>query len=246
MGSSSGGKISIYQDLYRHYSRLQLGRTFDRPIAIAGLEKRLIGAFKTVGGFGVFDDGRGLLCRALLWHRGSDETTLFRIIFPADHHLKIPTWSWMAYEGGIDYLDLPLNGIDWKLDEILSPWHVDSVASTWHTGDQKKTEIKAIARTFAISRRDGAEYKLIYDIPETFDDSSREVKCVVVGTLKTKDSLKMSDSLKTPNTMHFVLLITMMGILKDSQASMYQRVGVGQIPGRCINFYHASEEVYIR
>jgi hypothetical protein len=48
------------------YSRLLFSRIEDRPIAIAGLEKRLIGAFGTQGGFGVFAAPDGLLQRSLL------------------------------------------------------------------------------------------------------------------------------------------------------------------------------------
>ena len=110
--SSRDEKIRFYQDLYIHFSRLKFTPYSDRSIAIAGLEKRLIRAFDTSGEFGVFDDGRSLLHRSLLWSRGWDEATLDKIAFPADSQIIVPTWSWMAVKGGIDYLDLPFDGVD--------------------------------------------------------------------------------------------------------------------------------------
>ncbi|KAI3392588.1 hypothetical protein diail_5462, partial [Diaporthe ilicicola] len=47
-------KIRVYEDLYRQYTRLEFTRNTDRPIAIAGLEKRLIRDLKAQGGLGVF------------------------------------------------------------------------------------------------------------------------------------------------------------------------------------------------
>ncbi|KAI0476359.1 heterokaryon incompatibility protein-domain-containing protein [Xylariaceae sp. FL0804] len=143
MDSSRGSKIELYQDLYRRYSTLAFSRVEDRPVAIAGLEKRLVGACGNRGGYGVFDDGArgGLLHRSLLWHRSPREASLSRIAFfdPSsgdqsqgqdhpdhDHHHRgrssvvVPSWSWMAYRGAIDYLRPPFNGVEWE--PVGSPW----------------------------------------------------------------------------------------------------------------------------
>jgi len=94
-----GERIIFFQDLYKQYSRLAFTRWEDRPIAIAGLQNRLIYDLKTQGGFGIFDDGQSLLRRSLLWQRGKDEHVLRNITFPPERNISIPTWSWMAYEG---------------------------------------------------------------------------------------------------------------------------------------------------
>ena len=133
--SSRDEKIRFYQDLYIRYSRLKFTRYSDRPIAIAGLEKRLIRAFDTSGEFGVFDYVRSLLHRSLLRSRDWNEATLDKITFPANSQIKVPTWSWMAFKGGIDYLELPFDGVDWEKQEIRSPWTSGSRGS-WHTVDQ--------------------------------------------------------------------------------------------------------------
>jgi hypothetical protein len=96
-------KIQLYQDLYERYSNLALSVKTDRPIAIKGLETRLIRTFETVGGYGIFDL---YLHRGLLWQRSGD--TLDRITSRGE---RVPSWSWMAYEGGIRYMDVPLGGV---------------------------------------------------------------------------------------------------------------------------------------
>src|SRR5438477_11418672 len=92
-----GMKIDLYQDLYERFSNLQLSFPEDRPVAIKGLETRLIRTFGTTGGFGIFDI---YLHRCLLWQRSGD--TLRRI--PSFRGGQVPSWSWMAYTGGIRYL----------------------------------------------------------------------------------------------------------------------------------------------
>ncbi|KAK1445830.1 tryptophanyl-tRNA synthetase [Colletotrichum melonis] len=169
MNSPRGAKIHLYQDLYKQYSRLQFSRNEDRPFGIAGLEKRLIQSFKTHGGYGVIDDGGGLLRRSLLWQRGSD-STLDRIIFPAERDLEVPTWSWMAYKGGIDYLEPPFDGVDWEKSEIQSPWANKSPDGFYHTSDKSLgISLSAVAREFSQLDAGHSASKLIFDNPAKSD-----------------------------------------------------------------------------
>jgi hypothetical protein len=237
--SSRGGKIRLYQDLYSQYSRLKFTRTGDRPIAIAGLEKRLVHAFDTYGEFGVFDDGHGLLRRSLLWRRGSDESTLDRIVFPADRQMTVPSWSWMAHKGGIDYLDLPFDGVDWEEQEIRSPWTPGS-SGIWHTEDEAGiVELSAVARDLDFKGPTGQESKIVYDAPAKTDGPSQNVKCVVVGRLKGAGQ-------SARNRMHYVLLVGP----KPSQVSrggqVCERIGVGYILGRWIKLEQPGTAVKIR
>jgi hypothetical protein len=237
--STRGGKIRLYQDLYIQYSRLNFTRISDRAIAIAGLEKRLIHDLKTYGGFGVLDDGLGLLHRSLLWQRGSEESTMDRIVFPADRQMMmIPTWSWMAYKGGIDYLDLPFDGVDWD-EQIRSPWNPGS-REVWHTGDQAGiVELSAIARDFDFTGTTGPESKLIYDIPGRSSGPSQSVKCVVVGRLKNSGQNER-------NKMHYVLLVSPISSQVTRGGQVCERVGVGQVLGRWIKLDPPGTPVKIR
>ncbi|KAK0713433.1 heterokaryon incompatibility protein-domain-containing protein [Lasiosphaeria miniovina] len=111
-----GEKIRFYEDIYKRYSRLDLSRITDRAVAIAGLERRMLTDLNARGGFGIFDDGRSLLPRTLLWRRGEGDAAA------ANRRARPPSWSWAAYDGVIDFLTLPLGEVDWREDQIYSPW----------------------------------------------------------------------------------------------------------------------------
>lgn len=224
--TSRGEKIIFYQNLYKQYSRLAFTRWEDRPIAIAGLERRLISDLNTHGGFGVFDDEQSLLRRSLLWQRGKDDkdipTTLRKIIFPANRNLTPPTWSWMAYEGGIDFLELPFGGVDWQKDDIRSPWTLDS-SNVCHTIDQTTTgiELCANAREFNTTKAKPEEFTIVYDIPS---NEVQSLMCIVMGR-------RIENGVEPEDARHYVLFITS----KEGAANVYERVGVGHMPGKFID-----------
>ncbi|KAK3350274.1 heterokaryon incompatibility protein-domain-containing protein, partial [Lasiosphaeria hispida] len=122
--AKQGERIIHYQNLYKRYARLGLTNDYDRPMAIDGLQHRILGALKSQGGFGVFDEGtkkKGLLRRSLLWHRANETPQLKRIVFPKDRTISVvPSWSWMAYTGAIEYEQLEFGGVEWE--ELQSPW----------------------------------------------------------------------------------------------------------------------------
>ncbi|GAW14723.1 hypothetical protein ANO14919_041260 [Xylariales sp. No.14919] len=103
--------------LFQQYSSLLFTNPTDRPIAVSGIQRRLLEAFGTRGGYGVFDEDvktgqLGLLRRSLLWHRAVDRegnSRLSRIEFSAAERPDsaapvVPSWSWMAYTGEISFL----------------------------------------------------------------------------------------------------------------------------------------------
>lgn len=229
MESSRGGKIRLYQDLYMQYSRLAFSRIEDRPIAVAGLEKRLIKDFKTRGGFGVFDDGRGLLNRSLLWQRGSDENTLARIVFPIDREVFVPTWSWMSYKGGIDYLEPPFQKVEWV--KINSPWLSDdnrerlAGSEASHTTDRSDNiSLTAVVHDFELVANNDKESKIIHDIPGKTE--GQILKCVVLG--------RQNDGISAQERRHYVLVVTPCRQSRSKVNKTYERVGVGFLPGRLI------------
>ncbi|KAH6890697.1 hypothetical protein B0T10DRAFT_403476 [Thelonectria olida] len=237
--SLRGGKILLYQDLYRKYSRLAFTHQQDRPIAIAGLESRLIQSFGVRGGFGVFDDkrGSGLLRRSLLWHRSSDVERLDRISMPAGR--MPPSWSWMAYKGGIDYFDLPLNGVEWEGDEIRSPW-APSDTEAWHTADAAgAAELSAVARDFNSSFTLGKDTAIIYDDPARRYGPALSTKCVVLGRQKTSDQNGLFGR-------HYVMVVIRNTLQVARGDVVYERVGVGYLPGRMIQLSVAGTPGKIR
>ncbi|KAI0440127.1 heterokaryon incompatibility protein-domain-containing protein [Xylaria telfairii] len=229
--SSKGGRIRLYELLYKQYSRLQFTRACDRPLAIAGIEQRLIRAFETQGGYGVFTRYFG---RGLLWQR--DVTLPSQIMrpiqFPKSQQYKVPSWSWMAYEGAISFMHLPFGGIDWEETEVRSPWsppspaltslsHMSNISnSSWHTADvNERTDLTVVARDFSAS----ADTHIIYDRGERPRD--RIMKCVIVGRRKLTAEIDA-------DRIHYVLVIA-----QQQGAELgtgYERIGVGSLPGSAI------------
>lgn len=228
--STRGGKILLCQDLYKQYSRLNFSKQQDRPDAIAGLEKRLIETLNVRGGFGIFDDPKhpGLLRRSLLWHRAVDECdTLEAINFAS--RICPPTWSWMMYKGGIDYLgELPFNEVEWDQDGVLSPW--ESAQAKWHSSDDTSSSLglSVHARNFTWGMPVATEKAMmVLDIPPQTEGPDPSMKCVVLGRLKRLT--RNSDSAK-----HFVLFVTETKRRKARRGRVLTRLGAGYLPGSWI------------
>lgn len=226
MSASRGEKILRYQGLYSQYSRLLFTRVEDRPIAIMGLERRLLSALNTRGGLGVFDEGdRGsLLQRSLLWHRGPDQSRMTRIVFPVERAISVPSWSWMAYEGGIDYLDLKLGGVDW-LKDVHSPWaQLPRGDHSTDGGYHHRLSVTATARTFHMDSGAMSDGKIVYDSPG--QSGAREHLCVVLGKQKGRHS--------DEDRLSFVLIVSWKSVSRGTR-NVYERIGAGYLSGRCIN-----------
>ena len=218
MRASRTMQIAYFQGLYKQYSRMKLTVARDRPIAISGLEIRLRKAFETDAGFGIFDDGPGgeLFCRSILWQRGEERDDGF--LEPIDS-ARVPSWSWMAYTGGIDYTDPPFGSADWEGLKITPPpiWSQD-------------LSLAAMVRDFTVAGRLPGEVKLIYDTERTTSSDGQRAQCVIVA--KSKEGL--SDREKR----HYVLLVV--STVERHQRELYwseryERVGAGLMLGKHIN-----------
>jgi hypothetical protein len=237
-------KIRLYEDLYRQYTRLEFTRLSDRPIAIAGLEQRLVRNLDAQGGFGVFDDGRSLLQRSLLWKRGAEVPPMAKIASAPS--LPVPSWSWMGYNGGIDYLDLPLGGVYWLKNAVTSPWATRAgVTDTWHTGDGKKSvELKARAWRFMpgdVRRVPREEMELVCDTQDEVDWEAEDLMCVVAG-MEIRDC-------PIEERAHFVLVIREFREQvppRGGNATVYERFGVGYMKGKYIYRNSSRKAVIIR
>jgi hypothetical protein len=236
--SSKGAKIRLYESLYTQYSRLQFSRLYDRPMAIAGLEQRLVSAFKTHGGYGVFDGT--FFRRSLLWKRdASVEQEMKEIDFPPEKQYRVPTWSWMAYQGAITFMDVPFDGVQWEHEgRIQSPWTPSSYTSSssssssssaWHTGNSSE-RIDLMARARDLVDLALAEGKIIYD-RGTRPAADRMVKCVVVGIEKPDANMVV----EATGLKHYVLIVAPRLNHSGGPDNMYERVGVGSLPGNWIS-----------
>ncbi|KAK2746243.1 tol-like protein [Colletotrichum kahawae] len=222
-------RIRYFQDLYRRYSQLEFSHIQDRPIAIAGLENRLLKAYATQGGYGIFDDGpgHGLFHRSLLWQRSEEEDALNAIDFSSRPDSVAPTWSWMAYDGGIDYLDLPFQETEWERTDIEPPWSVTSGDSD---GPRQTTRLKVIVRSFSVAgapERKLGKIKFTYDNPYRKGTSDRQSPlCVVIAKEKGNKSLQEKP--------HYVLVVIGTGGGIEHGQRCFNRLGVGFLPGKYI------------
>ena len=223
--ASQGEKILRYQELYREYSRLGLSEPYDRPTAIDGLQQRLLRTMRVSGGFGVFDEGvtRGLLRRSLLWRRGIDTPSLSRIHFPPQSVVStVPSWSWMAYTGGIDYLQPDFGCYEWE--DLQSPWSPKTPTNVSSTDyNLANIALEAIAREYDLGAAVQGEGELIFDTPN--GSAKPDTLCVVLGKAKGSPS---------PETQrHYILMIAAQRGRAGSR--VYERVGTGFLPGKCIS-----------
>lgn len=237
MEASHGGRIRLYQDLYTKYTRLSLTYETDRPIAIAGLEKRLIRSFQVSGGFGILDGaGSGLLRRSLLWCRAPDVGRMEMINFQSvKRHDSLlsppPTWSWMAYKGAIKYLEVPFDGVEWEDDEIHSPWS-GRPAGTWtYSRDHSIYRPALIVTAHAFDAQ--ASYEegdaIILDDPANWVALASVIKCVILGRRKSEGQESQE------NILHYVLLVVPVDSKGLQESFAYRRVGVGRIRGSLIS-----------
>lgn len=163
---------------------------------------------------------------------------------PSSSSLPVPTWSWMGYDGGIDFVDLPLGGVHWSTNAIKSPWATEA-SDTWHTGDGKEfVELKAWARPFELKSAELAapeEIELMSDSHDTVELENQDLMYVVVGREK-------KSSFDIEAMAHFILIVTRS---KESWRSMAGntvcvRVGVGRVKGKYLDLASSLEAVVIR
>jgi hypothetical protein len=156
-----------YQMLYQRASRLQLSYSADRWLSISALEARLLGAFRTRGGYGVFEVELG---RSLLWRRSNKTEKLIPVALPP-HQLPIPSWSCLAYMGEIGYLDLPRRGISWSTNIKLCYPDI---------GEEYQQAALPTALTADSWHYDGEKITVVhYDVP-SYSERPGQI-CVVVG-----------------------------------------------------------------
>ncbi|KAF4458287.1 serine threonine kinase [Fusarium albosuccineum] len=214
-----GLKIEFFQDLYVRYSKLGLSFASDRPVAIRGLETRLINTFNTTGGFGLFDL---YLHRSLLWKR--EGASLSRITITQGH--TVPSWSWMAYSGAINYLPVPGGKVSW-LTDIKSPFYT-ALKATTYDGGREAPALEAPVWGMCIGN-DMERVKGMIFLDEPGRTITEPKECVVLGR-GNSEPLAESQA-------HWVILVHCISKKADASASqVYERRGVAVLERRHIDF----------
>lgn len=208
MASGHNRTVDFVQFLFKKYSKCSLSNESDRDTAISGLVERIKSALDTEGRYGVF---RCFFSRLLLWKRPDEEKT-DPIVYKGR---KVPSWSWMAYNGGIDFVsDAPLmvpdsNDLQFDTDQEAL---IVKIRHFKHCRLEQKEKEHAI---FAEAGRVGS---LWFDM-----EANNQFKyCVVIGMRKDKE--------EDPQKTYYIL-----AVLKESQDKLYTRLGVGEVKARYIS-----------
>jgi hypothetical protein len=209
--------IEFIQFLSTEYSRRGLTEDTDRCTAISGLENRIAQAKKCESRFGIF---QSFLHRSLLWQRPKERNT-DRIGYKTQ---IVPSWSWMAYNGSIQFMNIAFGKVEWVRSLRFSKrnryrwfnkkWKPALVADI---SSFRRCNLEQRGTCYAILDWDGAERGWIQYDMETHERLDAE-GCVVVG----RDSLK-SDARKRR---YYILVVRPTGMEKE-----YTRVGAGWIRG---------------
>lgn len=196
------------QILYERYASLELSFQKDRPVAIRGLERRLIRTLKTDGGHGIF---YCYLHRCLLWQRS--DMALKRIDTFRDE--TTPSWSWMAHAGGIKYMDIPFGTVSWA-EDIASPWSKtkETDGPDFENEQGRLRQSTIIARAWELNEGSEPENLVLDDPTRTI---AQPLKFVIIGTEK-------AEAAGSRHRKVYVLVVTE---APNEKFHAYERVGVG-------------------
>ncbi|KAF5666823.1 serine threonine kinase [Fusarium circinatum] len=225
-----GGRVMLVQALYHQYSKRKFWDAQDRPIAISGLEKRLTTAFNTRGGYGVFEN---FLERSLLWKKDDSTGSLRLIKFPKDRN--VPSWSWMAYDGIISYVQADFDKVDWT-KEFSSPFDSGSgAAGKWYWEADKTNRpsvlaLKKVRQLKSLPTNEAAKM-ISFDTSASDGKDLKEFRCLVLGKAKL-------DRIIGPHLLKcFVLIIEP----STDSCCVFTRVGAGILDeGQIIWDYYKS------
>ncbi|KAI0454926.1 hypothetical protein F5B21DRAFT_473906 [Xylaria acuta] len=201
--------VQTYQQFYERYSLLRFSFGADRFRAIQPLEKRLLQALRSEGGYGVV---ARFLERSLLWRRGPGQT-LERIEFPEGKH--IPSWSWQAYIGGITYLHMPPDTIAWNR---IHCWFGNR---DFDGPSEDIGELEAEAWDFdfqALSADISNNLTVVWDRGE--HGRREDLKCITVGSSKVRP-----DGIGPPRANYLLI------VAPTADHERFERLGVGYMDG---------------
>ncbi|KAF2848615.1 HET-domain-containing protein [Plenodomus tracheiphilus IPT5] len=225
--STRGSQIHLFTRLFEMYTKLEFSHPEDIPIAIDGLMHRLTVVFKTHSLAGLFHAFWG---RCLLWKRAG--TGPLRRIPPGPHTKRMPpSWSWMAFEGAISFLD-PVGGtVDWNesgQQGVSLPFE-NRAQSSWlktsNRNDSNALSAHVFGITHALATASENEAYVSFDGAQMLPIGS--VKCFIVGTEKQPEVAFMLRK-------RYVVLVRKKEQLNESVS--YERVGVGHLLGKYVRF----------
>jgi hypothetical protein len=204
--------LSFLQDLLKDYSNRALSERTDRAIALSGLADRIGDALHCGKDYGIF----GLyLHRGLLWLRHNIQNTMERIEYKSRN---VPSWSWMAYTGGIDFMNLDFGEFQVFKNLRSDMKHKNDkqtlITNVWEFRDchLEKMEEPVAAGCEIFDSCDAKKGWILYDVKREADFLSE--RGVVVGRTRSEGQWE------------YRMLIVRQ---RDGKEGEYERVGIGKV-----------------
>jgi hypothetical protein len=199
--------VEFIHFLIKDYSNRELTVQTDRSVAMKGLQARIADTIGCKSRYGVFEK---YLHRNLLWH--ASDVKLQKI----DHESYVPSWSWMAYNGGIYFQDdeeIPFGYVHW-IAGLCFDEHCEHALIT-DVGKFQGCTMELDGSCYAVfdlSRT--ARGWIRYDVEDS--KNLLEEHCVVVGSTENSED-------------YYILLVRPTTV--DGE---YVRVGIGQVSKNCL------------
>jgi hypothetical protein len=195
--------IEFINFLFEEYSRRDLSQDTDRCVAVSGLVDRIAKALQCKSRYGIFETFRH---RNLLWQASDNE--MESIAYDDDQ--QVPSWSWMAYSGGIQFMEIKADSVGWvdtlQLDKDCKSALITDVGKFQNCTIKPNGDHSAVLN-FSEKRRGWIRY----DVEKT--EKHRREYCVVVGKTTERGS-----------ELYYVLVV-----VPTSMNIEYTRVGIGMI-----------------
>jgi hypothetical protein len=201
--------IDFIQFLIEDYSKRELTHETDRKVAMSGLQARIARTIDCEGRYGAF---QAYLHRNLLWH--APDVKLKKIGYES----YVPSWSWMAYEGGIRFLEkseIPFGCVQWITNLRFGEDRDSKYALIADVGKFHDCMMESDGNRYALFDLSKTERGWIrYDVKD--GTNLLEEHCVVVGSNEGND--------------HYYILL----VRPTTVDGKYERVGMGKVSKNCL------------
>ena len=212
---STENSVYLLQSFFKIYSKLAFTHLTDRSVAISGLESRFASAFGTKVSYGI---SQRYLHWSILWQR-STAKRMERIEYSSEK--EVPSWSWMAYEGEISYMDIRFEEVEWSDAIKWNPSKFPELQGPVRGFRNCTIESQVAKCDISVTGADDERGWLMFDRKDI--TNIEELKCVVVGRAYQRQ--------ETDGREYYILVVK-----RKREGGPYERVGVGSIQRRHISF----------
>lgn len=185
---TKSNRVRLFQHLFTTYSTCALTYATDRPAAISGLLERMSEVLGTKTQYGIIDR---FLHRSLIWRSSGKSGDLKRLAFGNKRKKQVPSWSWLAYDGAIEYVKIPFyERVEWSESIEYVAGSTDEESKQGCNNDDVDAMLKAFAREFSPNMNVEAQAGMIFDgVGKTKFDLQR-LRCVILGRVPAPKEAK--------------------------------------------------------